>query len=91
MAKRTKLVDALGKAAHPQRESADPSRRPKLWWVFLMPGKVILWLEYMFPKSFTGVFGSARRRNVPLIQLTFSVYFYIALLVIVLSFIAPHH
>jgi hypothetical protein len=90
MAKRTKIVDALGQAARPQRESADPSRRPTWWWVFFMPGKVILWFEYMFPKRLTGVFGRARRRNVPLIQLTYSVHFYLALLVIVVSFIAIH-
>ncbi len=53
-----------------------------LWWIFLMPGKVILWLQYMFPEKISSAIGAARRRNVPLIQLLYSLGFYLVMLVI---------
>lgn len=54
-----------------------------------MPGKVILWIEYMFPSRVSGVFGSARRRNVPLIQLLYSISFYITIFVIAMILLIP--
>jgi hypothetical protein len=68
---RRRFVDKVGESAMPKVETTDVSRRPAWWWVFFMPGKVILWIEYMFPRRIGGVFGSARRRNVPLIQIVF--------------------
>jgi hypothetical protein len=56
-----------------------------------MPGKVILWIEYMFPRRLSGVFGSARRRNVPLLQMLYSLFFYFAVFAVGLClFIVTH-
>jgi hypothetical protein len=66
----------------PRSDSDAVSQRPARWWIFFMPGKVILWIEYMFPRQIGGVFGSARRRNVPLIQILYSLYFYFAIFAI---------
>jgi hypothetical protein len=76
-----RMIDRIAAAALPARDNSIPSQRSSWWWVFLAPGKVILWLEYMWPGSVTGAFGGARRRNVPLIQILYSIYFYLALVV----------
>ena len=89
--KRSKLVDRLGEAAMPKVDSSDVSNRPAWWWIFFMPGKIILWIEYMFPRQIVGVFGSARRRNVPLIQILYSVYFYLFVLFRVLIVLSNVH
>lgn len=78
---RVSFLDGLARAAMPRTDSSEVSRRPARWWIFFMPGKVILWIEYMFPARGLGsVFGSARRRNVPLIQILYSLFFYLAVL-----------
>jgi hypothetical protein len=77
--KRGSFIDKFAEAATPKVDSSDPSGRSAWWWIFFMPGKVILWIEYMFPERIVGVFGSARRRNVPLIQVQYSLYFYFVL------------
>jgi hypothetical protein len=82
-AKRKTAIDRLADAAMPKVDDSDVSDRRAWWWIFFMPGKVILWIEYMFPHKLGGVFGSARRRNVPLIQVLYSVYFHVAVFVIV--------
>lgn len=88
---RRRFIDRFAEAATPKIDGDDVSQRPAWWWIFFMPGKVILWIEYMFPERIVGVFGSARRRNVPLIQVLYSLYFYFAILVIGLFlFIATH-
>jgi hypothetical protein len=74
--KRKTAIDKLADAAMPKIDDSDVSERRAWWWIFFMPGKVILWIEYMFPHKLGGVFGSARRRNVPLIQVLYSFYFY---------------
>jgi hypothetical protein len=81
-AKRMKLSDMLGRAAVPRRDVTAPSSRPVWWWKLFMPGKVILWFEYMFPRSFRGVFGSARRRDVPIIQAIYSIVFYAIVIIL---------
>jgi hypothetical protein len=78
--RKRKLVDRVGDAATPRVDSSDVSDRPAWWWIFFMPGKVILWFEYMFPRRLGGVFGSARRRNIPLLQVVYSIILYIAIL-----------
>ncbi len=61
-----------------------------LWWIFITPGKVILWFEYMFPHRVGGVFGSARRRKSPIIEIsyriTFYIFFVIALIFLIMKF-----
>jgi hypothetical protein len=85
------IVDRFGEAAMPKSDSSEVSGRPAWWWIFFMPGKVILWIEYMFPHRLAGVFGSARRRNIPLIQILYSVYFYVTVAVVVLILLVRVH
>jgi len=67
------------------------SQRPAWWWIFFMPGKVILWFEYMFPRRIGSVFGTARRRNIPLLQILYSLYFYFVMFAMGLYlFVAIH-
>lgn len=77
---RVHLMDRIAKASLPTEDESDVSTRRAWWWIFFMPGKVILWLEYMFPSRIPGVFGSARRRNVPLLQIMYSIYFYVSVM-----------
>jgi hypothetical protein len=81
-ARRKTAIDRLADAAMPKFDDSDVSDRRAWWWIFFMPGKVILWIEYMFPHKLGGVFGSARRRNIPLIQILYSIYFYFAVFVV---------
>jgi hypothetical protein len=85
-------LDKLADAALPKADDSHVSERSTLWWIFVMPGKVILWLEYMFPSRLVNAFGSARRRNVPLIQVLYSLTFYVffaAILIGILVFVGP--
>jgi hypothetical protein len=77
-------IDKLADAAMPKFDARDVSERGGWWWIFIMPGKVILWIEYMFPKRLGNVFGSARRRNVPLLQVVYSIGFYIAVVMFII-------
>ena len=77
-----RLVDRLAEAATPKLDETNVSSRPMWWWVFVMPGKVMLWMQYMFPERFARVFGSARRRNVRLIQILYSLYFYAGVVIL---------
>lgn len=81
-ATRKNIIDKVGESAVPQIDDTPLSARPIWWWIVFMPGKVILWLEYMFPRRIGGVFGSARRRNVPLAQIAYSLCFYAALIAV---------
>jgi len=83
-AKPKTFINRLADAAMPKFDASDVSERSEWWWIFIMPGKIILWLEYMFPRRVGGVFGSARRRNVPLLQIVYSIGFYVAVVVVVL-------
>jgi hypothetical protein len=47
------------------------------WWMFIAPGKILLWLEYMFPEGITRAIGSARRKRSPIVQVWYSISFYI--------------
>ena len=79
---RQRSIDKFADSAMPKVDSSTVSQRSSWWWGFFMPGKVILWIEYMFPRRLGGVFGSARRRNVPLMQILYSLYFYFVLFVV---------
>lgn len=85
---RRRTVDRLADAAMPKFDDTKVSEGPLWWWIFVMPGKVILWIQYMFPERLVGVFGSARRRNVPLIQVLYSIYFYIGVMILIVIFFA---
>lgn len=73
---RKPIIDVVAASARPKIDDSDVSQRGRLWWAFIMPGKVILWIAYMFPESFGSIFGSARRRNIPLLQVAYSIAFY---------------
>jgi hypothetical protein len=81
---RRKFIDKIARAANPKVDTDEITARPGWWWIFFMPGKVILWIDYMFPNSITNVFGSARRRNVPLMQVAYSLGFYALLFIVLL-------
>ena len=59
-----------------------PTSKPKptthglLWWVFCSPGAILLQLDYLFPDSIRGSFGTARRRKVVWIQFLYTLGFY---------------
>lgn len=81
-------LDKFADAAMPKIDASDVSERSAWWWIFIMPGKIILWFEYMFPRRLGGVFGSARRRNVPLLQVVYSICFYVAVVVFIFTVVA---
>lgn len=79
------FIDRLAASAVRRTDEGEPSKRPLWWWLLFAPGKVMLWMDYMWPKRVTGIFGSARRRNVPLVEVLYSLYFYITLLAIIFA------
>lgn len=83
-------IDRIADSAKPSLQNNNVSQRSIWWWILLMPGKVILWFEYMFPSTIISIFGTARRRNIPLIQLFYSLCFYLILLVIVPIVLIKH-
>lgn len=85
---RKAFIDRIAESSKPVLDESHVSSRSSLWWFFIMPGKVILWIQYMFPERFAGVFGSARRRNVPMLQATYSVCFYAVIGFLLLGLIA---
>ncbi len=79
------IADKVAAAALPHRDETLPSQRPLWWWLFFAPGKMVLWLQYMWPGTVANAFGTARRRNVPLVQLLVSLLIYVILLVIIFA------
>lgn len=72
-------IDELGDSSRPQRLDTPLSQRPLSWWLFYMPGTVILWFGYMFPNNVTHGIAGARQRNVPLLQLGYTLVLYIVI------------
>jgi hypothetical protein len=70
------LIDKVAESSTSKIHADRASERPIWWYILFMPGKILLWVEYMFPGRLSNIFGSARRRNVPLIQLMYTVVFY---------------
>jgi hypothetical protein len=70
------LIDKVAESSTSKIDADRASERPIWWYILFMPGTILLWLEYMFPGRLSSIFGSARRRNVPLIQLMYTVVFY---------------
>lgn len=60
------------------------------WWVFFLPGKIMLWFEYMFPRRLRGVFGTARRIKSPIVQVWYSLSFYAIVLIVSVLLISQH-
>jgi hypothetical protein len=77
-------IDRVADAAMPQVDETNVSERSAWWWILFMPGKVLLWVEYMFPRGVGGAFGSARRRNVPMLQVYYTLCVYLFVVCFVL-------
>lgn len=69
-------IDEIGEASRAQKAETPLSQRPLGWWLFYMPGTVILWFQYMFPNSVTQGIAGGRQRNVPLVQLGMTLTLY---------------
>ena len=82
--KRNIVSGQLGDEIFSPEETANSSI---LWIIFITPGKLILWFEYLFPHRVGDVFGSARRKKSPIIEMSYSITFYILLLSTLLFFI----
>ena len=65
-----------------------PPRRSRglIWLIFFLPGAVILWWQYYFPKH-GDVWASARRKEHPGMQLLYSLAFWAAVALLLLIFI----
>jgi hypothetical protein len=59
------------------RQGIQAENRSILWWLFCMPGAVVLWFRYMNPESVRDSFGTARRRNVVLFQFITTMFLYL--------------
>jgi hypothetical protein len=57
------------------RTDMEPRRRTWVWWLFFMPGSVMMWFEFMFPKR-GDVYASGRRYGNPLLQVVYTLVFY---------------
>jgi len=56
--------------------AAPNQRRSIWWWIFCAPGAAILWLEYLFPRSVSASFGTARRKDVRILQFVQTILVY---------------
>ena len=83
--KRNIFSRQLGDEIFSPEETANSSI---LWMIFIAPGKLILWFEYLFPHRLGDVFGSARRKKSPIIEMSYSITFYTLLIAILLVFIS---
>ena len=77
---KSSLAESISKLASKNSDQLIPSDKPLSWWLLIMPGKILLWLEYMFPSTISGGIASARRKDVPAIQIYRSIGFYLAVL-----------
>jgi hypothetical protein len=55
-----------------------PRQRGAVYFLFILPGRLLLWYDYYFPVR-GNVAASARRRHVPLMEIIFSVLFWLFL------------
>jgi hypothetical protein len=64
-------------------------RRPKglVWLFFYVPGTLILWLNYYFPKD-GEVWVSARRKGNPTMELLYSLAFWAVVTIVILMFVS---
>jgi hypothetical protein len=69
-----------------QYEQDETPSRGLLWWLFCMPGAVLMWVEYMFPKH-GQVYASGRRYGNRLIQFLYTIGFYVVVAIIVIALV----
>lgn len=60
---------------HDDNDDRRPQHRGLAWYIFFLPGIVILWMQYHFPGR-SQVWTSARRKDVPAIQVLYSLGFW---------------
>lgn len=77
------LDQTINKLMAKKSEDFLPKDRSLYWWFLLMPGKMLLWLGYMFPGSLVSSIASARRKDVPIVQVLTSIVVYLFLLAVV--------
>jgi|GEM_PF-4312258 len=67
------------------RKSDDflPEKRSLSWWFLFLPGKALLWLQFMFPSSLGSAIASGRRKDVPIVQALASILVYLFLLSVI--------
>ncbi len=65
-----------------------PEPKGLLWWLFFMPGAVVLWLEYMFPGR-GQVYASGRRRGSKVVQFLYTLGVYAITGFILIAVLAP--
>lgn len=66
-------------------KTIDTEGKPIWWWIFCMPGAVVMWFRYMSPESVRDSFGTARRQNVVIFQFITTMFVYL------LSYLALTH
>jgi hypothetical protein len=59
------FVQKIAQSTVSDREDREPSQHSIWWWIFFCPGKVILWIQYMFPSQVSDAFGSAPTECAP--------------------------
>ncbi len=79
--KRRDFLERVSDLTERNSEPLFPQGKSVLWWIFLAPGKVLLWFDFMYPETMSGAIGSGRRRRVPLSQFVATLAFYILLLI----------
>lgn len=65
---------------------AAPRRRGLVWLLFFLPGTVILWWQYYFPKP-GEVWASARRKDVAAMQVLYSLGFWFVAALVLWAFV----
>lgn len=75
----------IQKPAASDPEAARRRRRGLVWLIFFVPGALMMWWQYMFPKA-GEVFGSGRRLDNRFLQFAFTMGIYAFLLTMWLLF-----
>lgn len=60
-----------------------------VWWIFCMPGSLLMWLEYMFPGK-GHVYATGRRYRNRVVQAMYTAAIYFVIIVGLLSLINSH-
>ena len=65
---------------NPDQDDRPPQQHINLFWLlFVLPGTIILWWQYYFPKP-DQVWASARRRDDPIMRVLYSLGFWVVVM-----------
>lgn len=67
------------------RPTEDDKDHTAAWWLFFAPGKLFLWISYMFPASVISAIAAGRQISSPTVQILFSIIFWILLIALLIS------